>query len=474
MLCVRGIERSIVTHFSSLGLAEPLLRALTAEGYKAATPIQADVIPAALQGRDIVGIAQTGTGKTAAFTLPILNDLAERPSLSAPKSCRALILAPTRELAQQIVDSIRTYGRHLRPNVALVIGGANPRPQARLLAAGVDICVATPGRLLDHISAGVFSLGRTGMVVLDEADQMMDLGFMPAIRRVMSMLPQQRQTILLSATMPKQIRALAKDFLQDPAEFSIAPQSTPIERIDQQVVHTNTAGKKAKILEILSSQDVARAIVFTRTKHGADKVVKHLRQYGLKASAIHGNKSQGQRVRALDAFRAGEEPILVATDIAARGIDIDGVTHVVNYELPHVPETYVHRIGRTARAGNSGTAISLCLEEEKKLLRDIEKTIRMRIAAVGFTAPQSLEGRVTPPVAQATSAPRDEEKPQSPPRRRRRKPQANAKGGPQNRGAHREGQKREGQKGEQANAAPRGPRPPQKRRRRRAPAPANA
>jgi ATP-dependent RNA helicase RhlE len=370
-----------LTQFDDLGLAEPLLRAVAAEGYTHPTPIQAQVIPAMLAGRDVVGIAQTGTGKTAAFVLPLLHALAERGRRPVARRCPVLVLVPTRELAAQVADSVRAYGRHIRPSVAVVIGGARPGPQIRALAGGVDLVIATPGRLLDHMGSGAISLQDTGTVVLDEADQMLDLGFMPAIRRIMAALPAKRRTVLLSATMPKPIRALASDFLTDPAEISVAPAARPIERIRQSVLHVDGSAKREALVGLLAAPEVERAIVFTRTKRGADRVSEHLERAGLSAAAIHGNKSQGQRERTLAAFRSGGVAVLVATDIAARGIDIDDVSHVVNFELPNVPESYVHRIGRTARAGRSGTAISLCGHEERGLLRDIEKLIGRSIDA---------------------------------------------------------------------------------------------
>ncbi len=386
--------------FDSLGLAEPLLRAISAEGYTNPTPIQTDVIPTMLAGRDLVGIAQTGTGKTAAFVLPLLNKINQQKRAPNPKCCGALILAPTRELAAQIADSIRTYGRHMRHSVAVVVGGVKPAPQIRAMARGVDILVATPGRLEDHLSQGALRLDQTRTVILDEADQMLDLGFMPAIRRLMKQVPQDRQTVLLSATMPKQIRSLANDFLSDPVEISVAPASRPIDRIDQKVMHLDRSSKRQTLIEILTPEEVERAIVFTRTKRGADKVSQHLEKAGLSSAAIHGNKSQGQRERALDAFKKGGVRILVATDIAARGIDVDAVSHVVNFELPNVPEAYVHRIGRTARAGSSGFAISFCDDTEQGLLRDIEKLIGARLLAIGDPVKPDPNAEVVKPAGQ--------------------------------------------------------------------------
>ncbi|RAN32258.1 hypothetical protein HY3_02730 [Hyphomonas pacifica] len=376
--CAR-IESIELTQFTDLGLAEPILRAIKAEGYTKPTPIQAEAIPTLLTGRDLVGIAQTGTGKTAAFVLPLLSRLAANPGRPEKKSARILILAPTRELAAQIAESVRVYGSQMKLTTTTVVGGVKPGGQVRALARGVDVLVATPGRLLDHMDTGAVTLRTTEAVVLDEADQMMDMGFLPAIRKVMKALPTRRQTLLFSATMPKEIRALASDFLHEPAEVSVTPVSKPAERIDQAVYFVKGDSKPRLLAEVLSGDDMDRAIVFTRTKHGADKVVRHLANEGLYAEAIHGNKSQNQRIRALEAFKSGKAPILVATDIAARGIDVDGVSHVVNFDMPNLPESYVHRIGRTARAGRSGIALSFVGNDERAYLRDIEKLIKRKI-----------------------------------------------------------------------------------------------
>jgi len=391
--------------FSDLGLAESLLRAVTAEGYETPTPIQAEVVPLLLEGRDVLGIAQTGTGKTASFVLPLLHRIASGERNRAPKTCEVLILTPTRELASQIADEIQRYSRFMQVSVALVVGGVRPGPQVRTLSRGVDIIVATPGRLLDHASSGVVSFGKTRAVVLDEADQMLDLGFLPAIRRIMSALPKRRQTILMSATMPKAIGQLAAQFLDNPEKVSVTPVSRPIERIAQSVIPVEAANKRNVLADILSGETVERAIVFTRTKHGADKVKRHLENAGLPAAAIHGNKSQGQRERALEAFRDGSAPILVATDIAARGIHVDDVSHVINFELPEVAEVYVHRIGRTARAGQSGVAISLCDPAERKLLRAIERLTGMTLAA-GATRSGTTSAPVAADIGERRGAPK--------------------------------------------------------------------
>ncbi|WP_084420261.1 DEAD/DEAH box helicase [Henriciella litoralis] len=368
-----------MTHFSDLGLAEPILRAVSSQGYDSPTPIQQQVIPAMLAGKDVLGTAQTGTGKTAAFVLPILHALSTEKTRVSSKGCRALIMAPTRELAMQIVDSVRTYGEGSRISVTLVVGGLKINKQIKAMERGVDIVVATPGRLLDLAQQRAIRFDDVKMVVLDEADHMMDMGFLPQIKKVLVQLPKQRQTALLSATMPTDIRKLADQFLKNPVNVAVSQESKPVERIDQSVRFVPHAQKRDVLTEILKGPKVDSAIVFTRTKRGADRVCRHLEQAGLTAAAIHGNKSQNQRTKALDLFKAKKLTVLVATDIAARGIDIDQVSHVVNYELPNVPESYVHRIGRTARAGESGTAITLCDGEERKLLRDIEKLIGNRL-----------------------------------------------------------------------------------------------
>ncbi|UOM36013.1 DEAD/DEAH box helicase [Acuticoccus sp. I52.16.1] len=385
-----------MTTFSDLGLAEPILRATTAQGYTNPTPIQAKVIPAMLAGDDVLGTAQTGTGKTAAFTLPIIHRLNGR-GRPEPRTCRALILAPTRELAAQIEENVRAYAANTKLSSLVVVGGVKPGPQERKLARGVDILIATPGRLEDHMRNRVVTLDAVQVAVLDEADQMLDLGFIPAIRRLFKAMPRERQTALLSATMPSEIRKLAADFLNAPKEIAVAPVSRPIEAIDQSVRHMDTGAKREALNTLMAATEVERAIVFTRTKRGADKVSRNLEIAGCNAVAIHGNKSQNQRQRALDAFRDGSVKVLVATDIAARGIDVSGISHVVNYELPNVPEAYVHRIGRTARAGRSGIAVSLCAPDELKLLRDIERLIGRRLAAEN--APSSTAETAAAPAA---------------------------------------------------------------------------
>ena len=372
-----------MTDFLTLGLASPILRALDEEGYTTPTPIQAQAIPAAMEGRDVLGIAQTGTGKTAAFALPLLHRLIMDKRRAPPTGCRALILSPTRELAAQIHDSIKAYGRHLGLRSALIFGGVPENPQRRALSGGVDIIVATPGRLLDHIGTRNCRLDSLEAFILDEADQMLDRGFWPAIRRISGMLPKQRHTMFFSATMPEAIASLAKDLLREPVKVEVTPVATTAERVNQRAIHVSRDGKRTVLADILRKPEVGRTLVFSRTKHGADRIVKQLEQDGLAANAIHGNKSQGQRERALDAFKRGTAPILVATDIAARGIDVSGVTHVIQYDLPEVPETYVHRIGRTARAGASGEAIALVSLDDVPLLRAVEKLTRQAVPAEG-------------------------------------------------------------------------------------------
>ncbi len=368
-----------MTTFSDLGLNEILLRALAHEGYQTPTPVQAQAIPALLQGSDLLGVAQTGTGKTAAFALPILQRLLADKRRPAPHTARALILAPTRELAAQIADSFRAYGQFFRPSVGVIVGGVSHRPQNDMLARGLDVLVATPGRLLDHLGSGRLRLATTEVLVLDEADHMLDLGFIIPIRQIVAKLPKQRQTLLFSATMPREIATLADDMLRDPVRVSVTPAATTAERVEQHVYLVSSGAKRDLLVELMGDREISRAIVFTRTKRGADRVAQHLESAGVGADAIHGNKSQSQRLRALDGFRKGRTRVLVATDIAARGIDVDGVTHVVNFELPEVAEAYVHRIGRTARAGATGRAISLCDNGERPLLRAIEKLTRQTL-----------------------------------------------------------------------------------------------
>ena len=365
--------------FTDLGLAKPLLQALATEGYETPTPIQAQAIPLVMEGKDLLGIAQTGTGKTAAFALPILHRLAADRKPAVRRGCRVLVLSPTRELATQIAESFRAYGKHMGMTVAVVFGGVKYGPQIKQMAPGVDVLVATPGRLLDHMSEKVIDLSATEVFVLDEADQMLDLGFFKPIRQVAAKLPHRRQNLFFSATMPNEIAKLAGELLNNPSRVEVTPQATTVEKITQQILFVETARKRALLSELFSDPNWSRTLIFTRTKHGADKVAAYLEAGGVETAAIHGNKSQGQRERALAAFKDGRVRALVATDIAARGIDVDAVTHVVNFDLPYVAEAYVHRIGRTARAGASGSAVSFVADDERNLLKAIEKLTRQRI-----------------------------------------------------------------------------------------------
>jgi ATP-dependent RNA helicase RhlE len=367
-----------VVSFADLGVAEPIRRTLLRSGYTEPTPIQQRAIPPLLDGRDLLGIAQTGTGKTAAFALPILQRLAGPPPRRG-RGPSALILVPTRELAVQVADAIKTYGAELTVRGSVIFGGVGQGGQVRALRGGIDILVATPGRLLDLVEQGHAKLNEVSHLVLDEADRMLDMGFIRDIRRILAELPRERQSMLFSATMPPEIARLAADILRHPERVEVAPAGTAIERVEQRVFHVATSDKRALLSALLKDPAMTRVIVFTRTKHGANRVAEQLGKSGVSAAAIHGNKSQSARQAALDSFRSGRTRVLVATDIAARGIDIDAVTHIVNYELPNFPETYVHRIGRTARAGAAGSALSFCDPSERPFLRDIEKLMRRTI-----------------------------------------------------------------------------------------------
>jgi ATP-dependent RNA helicase RhlE len=373
--------------FSALGIAEPIRRALAADNYVQPTPIQLRAIPPLLQGRDVLGLAQTGTGKTAAFGLPILQRLCESGVRPGPRTARALILAPTRELALQIDQSLRSYGRHLKLRHAVVMGGVNQNKQVAALRSGVDILVATPGRLLDLIAQKHIVLGATAVLVVDEADRMFDMGFIRDVRRIVSALPRQRQSMLFSATMPAEVAHLVAEILRDPVRIDISPPKLTADGIDQRVYFVETKDKRSLLHNLLSGEEMKRVIVFTRTKHGANKVADHLGKAGHAAEAIHGNKSQNARQRALENFRAGRARVLVATDIAARGIDIDDVTHIVNFELPEVAESYVHRIGRTARAGSGGIAISFCDPSERESLKSIQRLVKQNLTTMGGQKP---------------------------------------------------------------------------------------
>ena len=377
--------------FQKLGLAEPLLRALISRNHIVPTPIQARAIPELLAGRDMLGIAQTGTGKTAAFALPILHQLSKKQVNTGPRGPRALILAPTRELAIQIGEEFRAYSQYLQLHHTVIFGGVSQKAQVAALYRGVDIVIATPGRLLDLMNQRRLKLDAIEFLVLDEADRMLDMGFVRDVRKIIVAMPGKRQSLMFSATMPSEIARLSGDILNDPARVEVTPQATPIERIEQSIFHVNAAGKKDLLASILADPALSRVLVFARTKHRANRVAEHLGKRGVNAEAIHGNKSQGARQRALQRFRDGDARVLVATDIVARGIDVEGVTHIINYELPNEPESYVHRIGRTARAGAGGVAFSFCDPSERGYLRDIERLIQRRLTVVGdepaFVAP---------------------------------------------------------------------------------------
>ena len=435
-----------MSYFSDLGLAEPILRALATKGYEDPTPIQRQAIPALMEGRDLLGIAQTGTGKTAAFALPSLHRLAAEPIARKPASCRMLVLSPTRELAAQIADNMKGYARNLNLMVDCVFGGVPISKQARRLVAGTDVLVATPGRLLDLIDNRALTLSRVEIFVLDEADQMMDLGFIHALKRVAALLPAKRQSLFFSATMPKSIEDLGRQFIKNPVKVEVAPQATTAERVDQFVTFVNQAEKQAllslSIRALIADKTLDRSLVFARTKHGADRIARHLAAAGIDARAIHGNKSQAQRTAALEAIRQGSCPVLVATDIAARGIDVAGVSHVFNFELPNVAEQYVHRIGRTARAGADGVAISFCAPDEKPYLRDIEKLTGVKLM------PMPLPADFQAQAAKLPAAPR-----KGPEEDDERRPYGRDPRGQQNRGQNGRGQQSRGQDGGRGEGA---------------------
>jgi len=403
-LLVRNVhQKDRFVNFADLRLAEPILRSLSQERYTTPTPIQAQAIPVVLDGRDILGCAQTGTGKTAAFALPILHRLTLQtggPSVAplngnSRRAVRCLVLAPTRELALQIEESFRTYGRHLGIRTASIFGGVSQHSQVQALSRGVDVLVATPGRLLDLINQGHARLGTVEFLVLDEADRMLDMGFIHDIRKIVARVPHKRQTLMFSATMPAEIRTLAQSILHNPASVQVAPVATTADKIDQCVYFVERRNKPQLLAHLIKHTTISRALVFTRTKHGADRVVRQLHTAGIKSDAIHGNKSQNARQRALANFKSGKTHILIASDVASRGIDVDDISHVINYDLTHEPETYVHRIGRTARAGADGHAISFCDTDERDNLRAIEKLIRRSIQ-VRQDQPKYLQAESTP------------------------------------------------------------------------------
>lgn len=386
--------------FSDLGLAPPILKAIRAEGYEVPTPIQAQAIQPVLKGRDLLGTAQTGTGKTAAFALPMLQ-LLSAGERAVPNRPVALVLTPTRELASQIADSFKAYGRHTRVRTAVIFGGVGAKPQIDALRRGIDVLVATPGRLLDLIGQGHLHLDDVELFVLDEADRMLDMGFLPDVKRILKHLPEAKQSLLFSATMPGSIVSLTTKLLKDPVRVAVRPEAPTADRIAQRVLFVDRTDKSALLRDLLGDSAVARALVFTRTKRRANQVAKQLGNARVKAEAIHGNKSQSARERALSAFEEGRVRVLVATDIAARGIDIDGVTHVINYDLPNIPESYVHRIGRTARAGAEGAAISMCDAEEVAHLAGIEKFIKKPVPVFTEHPYHRVHASAAPPARKA-------------------------------------------------------------------------
>ena len=384
--------------FSELGLIPPLEKAVAAEGYTQPTPIQARAIPHVLAGRDLLGLAQTGTGKTAAFALPILQRLAGEKSIKVPRPIRCLVLTPTRELASQIAESFTVYGKHLPLKNFVIFGGVGMEAQKQALRAGMDILVATPGRLLDLANQRLVDLRPLEVFVLDEADRMLDMGFIHDVRKVIALLPRQRQTLFFSATMPKEAQQLADQLLKNPETVAVAPPSSTAEKVEQEVFFVEKNDKRALLVDVLGDTAMRRVLVFSRTKHGANRIAEHLEKENIGAEAIHGNKSQNARERALANFKAGKIRVLVATDIAARGIDIDDVTHVVNFDIPEVAETYVHRIGRTARAGAGGMALSFCEAEERQDWRAIERLTRLPIPVVtGHPFESAIPMHIEPP-----------------------------------------------------------------------------
>jgi len=389
-----------MTKFEGLELAQPILRAIEAEGYDIPTPIQEKSIPPLLKGYDLLGVAQTGTGKTAAFALPILHRLSKTCQKATPGRPNALILAPTRELAGQIADSFKTYGQRLHLRTTVVFGGVSVRGQAKALGRGAHILVATPGRLLDLMNQRHIRLDRVEIFILDEADRMLDMGFIHDVKKVTAALPKQRQTGFFSATMPKSVQSLADGLLNDPTKVEVAPAATTADKVEQKVLFVAKDKKRALLINLMKDTSIRRVLIFTRTKHGANRVAQFLDQNGIKADAIHGNKTQNARQKALKRFKEGSIRALVATDIAARGIDIDSVTHVINFEIPNEAENYVHRIGRTARAGADGVAISLCQHDERSYLRSIEKVIRQSLPVFEdhpYHAADVANGNTPPP-----------------------------------------------------------------------------
>lgn len=405
-----------MTKFADLGFNAPILRAVEEGGYENMTPIQSKAIPVILEGKDIIGVAQTGTGKTAAFSLPILQMLLKGEGKRTAKTTRALILAPTRELAVQIGENIKAYSKYLHLKTILVFGGVSIKPQINAVAPGVDILIATPGRLLDLMNQGHINFNGVEFLILDEADRMLDMGFIRDIQKIVDRLPKNRHTVFLSATMPQSVVKLANSMLRNPVRIDIAPASSTVDKIDQHVLMVPKNRKRDLLAHVLKDEAIKRVLVFTRTKHGANRVSKYLEQLGIRSNAIHGNKSQNARQKALKEFKSGEIRALVATDVAARGIDVDDVTHVINFELPNEPESYVHRIGRTARAGATGVSLSFCDHEERGFLRDIEKTIRKQVPMME-DHPFHMEG-----IDLQFEAPTERTKPGGQPKAQKRRP----------------------------------------------------
>ncbi|MBT2134007.1 DEAD/DEAH box helicase [Croceibacterium sp. LX-88] len=445
--------------FETLGLSQPVLQALELKGYGQPTPIQEQSIPYVLDGRDLLGIAQTGTGKTAAFMLPSIDRLIASDKRPKPRCCRMLVLAPTRELAGQIAESAREYGQFSHLKVVTVFGGTSVNKNRQDVARGVDILIATPGRLVDLTEQNALDLSQVEILVLDEADQMMDLGFIHALRAIVRLLPKQRQTLFFSATMPNAIKQLAGQYLTDPAQVSVTPAATTAERVEQYVCFVGQPEKQGLLTLTLragfKAGEMDRVLVFTRTKHGADRVVKKLVQSNIRANAIHGNKSQPQRERALDEFKQGSVKVLVATDIAARGIDISGVSHVVNFELPNVAEQYVHRIGRTARAGREGVAISFCANDERDYLRDIQRLTKVTLDQVPLPEGLRDEVAIVAKHAEPVRGPRRQPGRGQPPRRdTRTEAQRDARGEVRVEPRGQQGERRQGQSNGQGERRP--------------------
>lgn len=407
--------------FTDINLIDQLQSALVKQGYEEPTPIQEKAIPPILEGKDLMGIAQTGTGKTAAFALPLLQELSASRNVPSRGSPRALILAPTRELAAQIHDSIKAYGKNLHMTSTVIFGGVGQNPQVKALNRGIDVLVATPGRLLDLMQQGHVTLDKVEVFVLDEADRMLDMGFIHDVKRIAAKLPKQRHTLFFSATMSAEISKLAASMLTDPVRVEVAPQATTVEKIDQYVLFVDQNNKDDLLLKLLEQEHLDRVLVFTRTKHRANKVVKTLMRNKVGAAAIHGNKSQTARTQALKAFKTGDVRVLVATDIAARGIDVESISHVINYDLPNEAESYVHRIGRTARAGAEGTAYSFCAAQERDDLRAIEKLIRMEVPVMDHGFHSETAKNATGSAARAPKKQPFNRKPRGPPRGKPRK-----------------------------------------------------